>query len=136
MPLTKERVAAWLAAYVRAWETYDPDAIGDLFTEDATYEYHPFEEAVRGRLAIVASWLENKDTPGTYHGRYEPIAIDGDLAVAHGRSRYFRDASKTELAREYDNLFLIRFDGDGRCRSIREWYMSPRGQREPAGASG
>ena len=69
-------------------------------------------------------------------GRYEPLAIDGDLAVAHGRSRYFRDASKTELAREYDNLFLIRFDGHGRCRSIREWYMSPRGQREPARASG
>ena len=69
MPLTKERVAAWLAAYARAWETYDPDTIGDLFTEDATYDYHPFEEPVRGRLAIVASWLENKDVPGTYEGR-------------------------------------------------------------------
>jgi len=136
VPLTKERVAAWLAAYVRAWETYDPDSIGELFTEDATYEYHPFEEPVRGRLAIVASWLENKDTPGTYDGRYEPIAIDDDLAVAHGRSRYFTDASKAELSREYDNLFLIRFDDDGRCRSIREWYMSPRGQPEPTGASG
>ena len=129
MSLTKERAASWLAHYVRAWETYHPDAIGDLFTEDATYEYHPFEEPVRGRLAIVASWLENKDTPGTYEGRYEPIAIDGDLAVAHGRSRYFTDTSKAKLAREYDNLFLIRFDDEGRCQSIREWYMSPRGQR-------
>lgn len=132
MPLTKETVATWLAAYVRAWETYDPDTIGDLFTEDATYAYHPFEEPVRGRLAIVASWLENKDVPGTYEGRYEPVAIEGDLTVANGRSRYFKDATKAELIREYDNLFLIRFDGQGRCRSIQEWYMIRRGQKEPS----
>ena len=131
VPVTIERVTTWFAAYVRAWETCDPDTIGDLFTEDATYQYHPFEEPVRGRLAIVASWLESKDRPGTYEGRYEPIAIDGDLAVAHGRSRYFKDASKAEQVREYDNLFLIRFDEQGRCQSIHEWYMGRRGQREP-----
>ena len=132
MPLTEANVAAWLASYAQAWETYDPDAIGDLFTEDATYAYHPFEEPVRGRLAIVASWLESKDVPGTYEGHYEPVAIQGDLAVANGRSRYFKDASKADLAREYDNLFLIRFDDHGRCRSIREWYMGRPGQKEPA----
>ena len=129
MPLTKEQVAAWLAAYLRAWETYDPDAIGGLFTEDATYEYHPFDEPVRGRLAIVASWLEPKDKPGTYEGHYEPIAIDGDLAVAHGRTRYFKDASKAELDLEFDSIFLIRFDDRVRCQSISEWWVSPRGQR-------
>ncbi len=128
MTLTREIVGTWLRSYVRAWETYDPDAIGDLFTEDATYAYHPFEEPLRGRLAIVASWLESKDQPGTYEGRYEPVAIEGDLAVANGRSRYFRDAS---LVREFDNLFLIRFDDEGRCRLIREWYMGRRGQKEP-----
>ncbi len=107
MALTRETVAAWLRAYVRAWETYDPDAVADLFTEDATYAYHPFDEPIRGRLAIVASWLEGKDPAGTYDGRYEPVAIDGNLAVANGRSRYFKDASKADLVREYDNLFLI-----------------------------
>jgi ketosteroid isomerase-like protein len=128
VPLTKDTVAAWLGAYVRAWETYDPDAIGALFAEDATYVYYPFEEPVRGRIGIVASWLENKDAPGTYEGRYELVAIEGDLAVAQGRSRYYKDSSKGEVVREYDNLFLIRFDDQGRCRSIREWYMGRRGQ--------
>jgi ketosteroid isomerase-like protein len=128
VPLTNEQVASWLGNYVRAWQTYDPDAISALFTEDATYEYHPFEEPVRGRLAIVASWVENKDAPGTYDGHYEPIAIDGDVAVAHGKTRYFKDASKAEIDREFDNIFVLRFDDSGRCRSIREWFMSPRGQ--------
>jgi hypothetical protein len=45
---------------------------------------------------------------------------------------HFKDTSKAELVREYDNVFLIEFDDRGRCRSFREWYMSPRGQKEPA----
>jgi ketosteroid isomerase-like protein len=129
VPLTKQQVASWLGNYVRAWETYDPDVIGALFAEDVVYEYHPFDEPVRGRLAVVTSWLESKDTPGTYEGQYEPVAIDGDVAVAHGKTRYFKDASKAELDREFDNIFVLRFDEQGRCRSLREWYMTPRGQR-------
>jgi len=132
MALTRETAAGWLRAYVGAWETYDPDAVADLFSEDATYSYFPFDEPIRGRLAIVASWLEDKDPAGTYEARYEPVAIDGNLAVAQGRSRYFKDASRTELEREYDNVFLIDFDEAGRCRSFREWYMRPRGQVEPS----
>ena len=132
MALTKEAVAAWLRAYVRAWETYDPDAVAALFSEDATYSYYPFDEPVRGRLAIVASWLEGKDPAGTYAADYKPVAIDGNLGVAQGRSRYFKDASQAEVVREYDNIFLIEFDDHGRCRSFREWYMRPRGQKEPS----
>ena len=132
MALTRETVAAWLRAYVRAWETYNPDEVAALFSEDATYSYFPFDEPVRGRLAIVASWLEGQDPAGTYEADYKPVAIDGHLAVAQGRSRYFKDASKVELQRQYDNLFLIEFDDEGRCRSFREWYMRPRGQKEPS----
>jgi hypothetical protein len=86
--------------------------VADLFGEDATYAYHPFDEPIRGRLAIVASWLEGKDPAGTYAGQYAPVAIDGNLAIANGRrrSRYFKDPLKAELVREYDNLFLIEFD--------------------------
>jgi ketosteroid isomerase-like protein len=130
--LTKTTVQAWLSAYARAWEPYDPEAVGDLFSEDAIYLYHPFDEGVRGRLAIVASWVDAKDPPGTYEGSYEPVAVDGNVAVAHGRSRYFTDASKSDLVRQYDNIFVMEFGDDGRCQSFREWYMRPPGQKEPA----
>ena len=50
-------VATWLEAYSHAWQTYDATEIGALFSEDAVYYYHPFAEPVRGREAIVASWL-------------------------------------------------------------------------------
>ena len=115
-------VQAWLDAYVRAWESYDPAAIGDLFAPDAVYAFGPFAEPVRGRETIVAAWLVDRDAPGTYRARYEPLAVEGDLAVANGRSRYFGEDGTTPRT-EYDNIFVLRFGPDGRCAEFREWYM-------------
>ena len=120
--LTHATVAAWLNAYSAAWRTYDPAAIGNLFSADAIYRYSDWSEPVRGREAIVASWLEQPDTPpGSYAGAYEPIAVDGDGAVAKGRSRYY-EADGTTLKREFANIFVMRFDAEGRCAEFCEWY--------------
>ena len=123
--LERERVAAWLDGYSRAWESYDPNAIGELFSHDATYRFHPWEEPLRGREAIVASWVDDQDPQGTYEGRYQPLAVDGDLAVAIGRSRYF--AADGAVEREYHNCFVMRFDGEGRCADFTEWFMKDPG---------
>jgi hypothetical protein len=117
----EQAVGAWLDGYSQAWGTYDPEEIGALFSEDAVYFYNPFDEPVRGREAIVASWLEDRDEAGTYEGRYRPVLVCGDQAVARGYSRYL-DTNGT-VAQEFDNLFLLRFDAAGRCAEYREWYM-------------
>jgi ketosteroid isomerase-like protein len=116
-----QAVAAWLDGYSQAWGTYDPDQIGALFSEDAVYYYDPFSEPVRGRAAIVADWLKDRDEAGTYEGRYRPVLVAGDEAVARGYSRYID--TNGSVRDEYDNLFLLRFDADGRCAEYREWYM-------------
>jgi uncharacterized protein (TIGR02246 family) len=120
-------VQRWLDAYVQAWTTYDPADIAALFAEDAVYYYHPYDAPVRGREAIVASWIESdrRDPPGTYHGQYQPLAIDGSVAVTNGRSRYF-EADGVTLRTEFDNLFVLHFDEAGRCSEFREWYMERR----------
>ena len=43
----------WLEAYVEAWKSYDPDQIRALFTEGVQYRYHPYDEPVQGRDAVV-----------------------------------------------------------------------------------
>ena len=116
-----EAVAAWLDGYSQAWGTYDPEQIGALFSADADYFYDPFHEPVRGREAIVADWIKDRDEAGTYEGSYRPVLVAGDQAVARGYSRYLNTNGTVE--REYDNLFLLRFDADGRCAEYREWYM-------------
>jgi hypothetical protein len=128
--MNEAAVVNWLRAYVSAWESNDPEAIGALFSDDATYSYHPFDEPVVGRPAIVDSWLEKPDAPGTFEADYRPVAIDGDVAVANGKSRYFSDSSRSKLTKEWDNIFIIEFDKDGRCRSFREWWVAPRGQAD------
>jgi ketosteroid isomerase-like protein len=118
-------VTRWLQDYVSAWKSYDPQAIRALFSENATYRYNPYDEPVRGREAITANWLENRDAPNTYAAEYKPIAVDGDTAVANGRTRYFEADGKT-LIRQFDNIFVLRFDDEGRCTEFCEWFMQPR----------
>ena len=119
--MDRESVSRWLERYVDAWRSNDPEQIGALFTDDADYRYHPYDEPVRGRSAIVASWLEDPDDPRSWEAHYEPIAVDGDVAVATGRSFYKDESGAVE--RIYDNCYVMEFAGDGRCRSFTEWYM-------------
>jgi uncharacterized protein (TIGR02246 family) len=123
MSLDKAGVQGWLKAYVEAWQSYDPKAIGELFAENCTYRYHPADEPLHGREAIVTSWLEDDpDEPGTFEASYEAVAVDGDVAVAVGESTY----SKTPggpVDSTYDNCFVLRFDDDGRCADFTEWYV-------------
>jgi len=119
----------WLDRYVAAWLSYDRDAIGSLFSDDASYRYHPWDEPVIGRDAVVASWLgerdddhaSTRDVAGTYDAAYAPIAVDGDVVVATGTSSY-RDEPGGQVTQTFANCFVMRFDGDGRCREFTEYY--------------
>jgi ketosteroid isomerase-like protein len=116
--LTSDHVQRWLDDYVAAWRTYDPDAIGRLFTEDATYRYHPADPPLVGRDAIVASWRENPDPPGSWEADYAPWSVSADKAVATGTTVYANDD-------RYFNVFLLTFS-EGRCCDFVEWFAQPR----------
>ncbi len=101
-----------------------PEEIRALFAEDAVYRFHPWDEgadAVAGREAIVAKWLEEPDAPGAWTAEYRPWAIDGDRVVAIGESRYL--ATDAEPEEVFHNVFLLRFDADGQCAEFTELYM-------------
>jgi hypothetical protein len=121
---------SWLVRYVDAWRLNDPVAIGDLFSLDVRYAFDPFEEAVVGRPAVVAAWLTDPDEPGTWEADYEVLAVDGDTFVAHGRTRYLTD-DHAEIDREFANIFVCRFDDEGRCREFTEWFMRRRPEAVP-----
>jgi hypothetical protein len=116
----------WLDRYVAAWTSYDPQAIGALFSADATYRYHPEDEPVKGRDAIVADWLQDPDQPGEYDARYAPLAIDPTNGnhVASGWSRYF--TSTGDLKDEYWNIYLVTFDDAMQASSFTEWWIRDR----------
>jgi len=128
--LDKQAFQGWLDRYVEAWKTYDEKQIGDLFSDDAEYRYHPQDEPFRGRAEIVKSWVEDKDDPDTYDAHYKPVAIDGDVHVADGWSRYFNADGSTHD--EYMNIYVCRFDDAGRCTEFTEYWIQNRDMRRRA----
>jgi len=120
----------WLNRYVDAWLSYDRNDISALFADDVAYRYHPYDEPITGRDEVVASWLgeadsddaSTRDAPGTYEATYSPVAVDGDTVVATGTSVY-RDEPGGPVVRTYENCFVMRFDGEGRCREFTEYYL-------------
>ncbi|WP_127792744.1 nuclear transport factor 2 family protein [Agromyces sp. LHK192] len=109
--------AAWVEGYIRAWETNDPDDIGALFTDDAVYEYRPDDpEAARGREAIIREWIEADDQPGTWTYDWTLLVDTPELAVVVGRVEY-------PAEKDYDSLWVVRLEPDGRASRFTEWYM-------------
>jgi ketosteroid isomerase-like protein len=120
--MQRDDVDRWLAAYVEAWRTYDAEQIAALFGDDAEYRFHPYDEPIRGRDAIVRAWLGDRDDAGTWDAGYRTIAVDGDVAVTTGHTTYTTEPGGP-VDRVFDNCFVMRFDDDGRCRSFTEWYV-------------
>jgi hypothetical protein len=121
MPLSAPEFAAWLDRYVAAWRSNDPADVGALFSADCSYSYRAGTEVVIGRDAIVASWLESPDDPTTWEARYEPLAVDGEVHVSVGWSRYLN--ADGSLRDEYSNIFVCRFDEVAQCTEFMEWWM-------------
>jgi ketosteroid isomerase-like protein len=111
-------VERWVEAYVRAWETNDPEHIGALFTEDATYRTAPHREPWRGRDHIVEGWLDRKDQQGRWGFEYRVQDIAGDRAYVRGLTTYHDQGEA-----DYVNLWEITLDGEGRCSEFVEWWM-------------
>jgi uncharacterized protein (TIGR02246 family) len=115
--IDQQTIENWVEGYIRAWGSNSPDDIAALFTEDALYFIGPFDSPWQGREAIVKSWLARKDEPGTYTFHYEVLAVDSDLGVVRGWTKY------TTLGKEYSNIWLIRFGDQGHCREFIEWWV-------------
>jgi ketosteroid isomerase-like protein len=114
----RDALTDWVGRYLKAWDSNDPEDIGALFSADAEYRGMPGGPPVVGREAIVADWLDRRDEPGDHEFSWEPLAVDGDVAVVQGRTLY-RDAA------DWDNLWVLRLRPDGTASSFTEWAIEP-----------
>lgn len=116
--MNQELVQAWLDGYVEAWRSNDGTRIRGLFADGATYQFHPWDEPLRGVDSIVSAWLAEPDLPDSWEASYQPLLIEGNRAVATGQTRYAD-------GRVFWNIWVLGFDPAGRCTDFVEWYMSP-----------
>jgi len=121
--MDRERVAAWVAAYERAWRTPGTEPLHELFTADAAYRTAPFEEPFRGLDVIAAMWEAGRTSPDEeFELDFEVVACERERAVVRLDVRY-----GDPTPRVYRDLWVLEFDEDGRCASFEEWPFWPRG---------
>ena len=114
--MTSDEVQHWLDRYIEAWRSGDRAQVKALFADDATYKYHPWDEAIVGADAIADDWLANKDDPRTWEASYRPLHIDGNKTFTTGTSSYSNGSF-------FWNLWEVDFDDAGRCNRFVEWFM-------------
>lgn len=121
--MDRPSVDRWLDRYISAWKSYDEAAVKSLFTDDAEYRWHPWDDAAVGPDAIYQGWIapDARDEPGTYDATYKAVAVEGSSAVATGTSIYLERPGGPVRA-VYHNCFVMEFEGD-RCKRFTEWFM-------------
>ncbi len=119
--MDRHQVAAWVAAYERAWRRPGTEALAEIFTPDATYLLGPYEEPVVGLPAIERMWEDGRDGPDeVFAMTSETTAVDGNTAVVRVEVRYGEPVQQ-----EYRDLWVMRFADDGRCEWFEEWPFWP-----------
>ena len=122
-------MAAWVAAYERAWRTPGTEVLRALFAPDVTYSYDPYEEPVRGLDALGPWWDEGREGPDeVFTMASDVVAVDGDVGVVRVEVAY-----GDPVRQEYRDLWVVRFDADGRCVAFEEWPFWPGHGRAPGG---
>ena len=66
-------------------------------------------------------WQDIDDKPNNWDFEWMPLVETEDIAVVTGRTRYLSPPAT------YRNLFVIRFDEDGRCTDFTEWWIEEEG---------
>jgi len=120
--MRKSDVRAWITAYERAWRTPGTRMLGDLFAPKASYLQGPYRTPVVGLPAIRRMWEAEREGPDEeFQMTSDLVAVDRDTAVARVEVVYGRRPTD----QHFRDLWIMKFDADGRCRSFEEWPIAP-----------
>jgi ketosteroid isomerase-like protein len=117
--MDRDDVQRWVAAYEASWRTPGTESLTAIITEDATYLVSPWAEPVTGLAALAELWdAEREGADEEFTMSSEVVAVDGQTAVVRAEVAYARGET-------WRDLWLLRFDEDGRCRAFEEWPFAP-----------
>jgi hypothetical protein len=120
-------VAAWLEAYRVAWERKDPDAAAALFADGSTYRANIFEEPFEGPDGVRRYWTDVTGSQADVEVRIGRPYVDGYRVAAE----FWTNMRVADGEVTLPGCLLLRFDDDGRCTSLHEyWHLQP-GRLEP-----
>lgn len=123
-------VRSWLESYRVAWERKDADAAAALFSARSTYRANIFEEPFEGREGVATYWRDVTASQADVQVRIGEPLVDGDRVAAEFWTTMLVAGDEVTLP----GCLLLRFDDDGLCAALREyWHFQPGRFEPPAG---
>ncbi|MFI0451358.1 nuclear transport factor 2 family protein [Actinomadura sp. 6N118] len=118
--MERDAVERWVAGYERAWRTPGTEPLAELFTPEVSYLPSPWARPIVGLSRLGPWWSAERDGPDEpFTMTSEVVAVDGDTAVVRIEVAYQNDLSR------WRDLWILRFDADGRCAEFEEWPFAP-----------
>jgi SnoaL-like domain len=119
----RSAVQRWVAGYERAWRTAGIEPLGGLFSSEVSYLPSPWRRPIEGLEALARFWDSERDGPDeAFTMTSDVLAVDGTTAVVRVSVDYGEPAGASGRWRD---LWVLRFDADGRCEAFEEWPFAP-----------
>jgi hypothetical protein len=117
-------VEAWVEGYERLWRSAGTEGLGELFAPDATYLVSPWARPIEGLEALRRFWEEGRDGPDeVFTMTHEVVAVDEPAATAVVRVAV--EYGEGGAGGRWRDLWVLRFDAEGRCVGFEEWPFAP-----------
>lgn len=124
---SKDQVREWAEAYRLAWETTDSKAAASLFSEEASYRSNIYEEPHLRRSGVADYWTEVTSNQSDVTVRMGEPIVDGDRADVEFWTTMVVEGAPVTLA----GCVLLRFDENGLCADLREYWNFIDGTHQP-----
>jgi uncharacterized protein (TIGR02246 family) len=111
---------SWLDLYGFAWKNRDPQALADLFTDDATFHVNPFSEPLHGRSAILDYFSTVIRSQEQIQFDYEVLEATQDTGIAHWWASFVHVFTKTKV--KLDGIFIMTLYGERHCKVLKQWW--------------
>ncbi|XVQ15387.1 nuclear transport factor 2 family protein [Spirillospora sp. CA-255316] len=119
--MDRDTVERWVAGYERAWRTPGTEPLAELFSPEVSYLPSPWARPIAGLSDLGPWWDAERDGPDEpFTITSEVVAVDGDTAVVRIEVEY-----QGEEPSRWRDLWILRFDTDGRCARFEEWPFTP-----------
>ena len=118
MSLTETTFENWLQSFGQAWSALDSSRLIELFSEDVSFYWTPFEAPSVGRAALLAAMHERLSRQKDPVLDFDVIAISEDVGWAHWTASFTRDGTDDPV--RMDGVLKTTFCGN-ECSEYRQW---------------
>jgi ketosteroid isomerase-like protein len=108
-----------LARYKAGWERRDPDALMELFADNAQFRSGPFEADLTDSNAVRAYWNDFAADSANTEFDAERTWVSGTTVLASYHAAFTRRADAARV--RVRGFMTLELDDAGRVARLREW---------------